>query len=330
MTGAERGRHGLAIAALLFGVAALAAAAEDSGDVDPLKLLDRMDDAVRELSYEGRIVVQGGSVLNAFHITHRFDAGAEHERVVSLTGEFREIVRSGDSVACLTPGSARPINVDRRTFSRTVSPLQGVDAEELARYYDIRMLEPGRVAGREAYQVRIAPRDRLRYGHRLMIDRETALPLHNAMLEADDSIRSQVMFVDLEVGAAVPPDERESLPRLAAVRTESSLPLDLDRLMPPAWTFDDVPPGFRLHAHRRTPVVHAQGVREHFIFSDGLATVSVYVQPRGEEALLTGERRLGSAHAVGHTAGEHEIIAVGEVPMQTLHLFVEQIRNLKP
>lgn len=329
MAGADRCRHGRVAALVLAGMAGLAGAAQP-GDIDPLALLDRMNDAVRELDYEGHIVVQGGDALNSFFISHRFAAGAEHERVVSLNGERREIVRNGDSVACLAPGSQRPINVDRRTFSRTVSPLHGVDAEDLARFYDIRMLEPGRVAGRDAYQVRIEPRDRLRYGHRLMIDTETALPLHNAMLEADDSIRSQVMFVDLRVGETARPGDRDQAPRLAAVRAESALPLDLDRLLPPAWTFDDIPPGFRLHAHRRTPMVDAPGVREHFIFSDGLATVSVYVQPRGETALLSGERRLGTAHAVGQTSGEHEFIAVGEVPAETLHLFLGQIRSLDP
>lgn len=327
MTDADRRRQAWVVLMVLLGLATLAGA-DESGDVDPLALLDRMNEAVRELNYEGRIVVQGGSTLNAFFISHRFDNGAEQERVVSLTGARREIVRYGEAVACLAPGSDRHISVGRRMFSRTVSPLQGVSVDELDRVYDIQLLEPGRVAGRQAYQVKIVPRDALRYGYRLMIDHETALPLHNAMLEPDDSVRSQVMFVELDVRAIddSAPIERPAPPVVTA-RADAALPLDLDRLVPPAWTFDELPPGFRLHAHRRTPLAGGKGLREHFIFSDGLATVSVYVQPRAEEALLTGEHRLGTAYAVGRIVADSEIIAVGEVPVRTLHLFLERMRG---
>ena len=82
--------------------------------------------------------------------------------------------------------------------------------------------------------------------------------------------------------------------------------------------------------HRRKPLGESAGEREHFIFSDGLATVSVYVQRLNEKSDLSGVSRLGAARAVGRVFGDHEVIAVGEVPIKTLHWFVDKIRATDP
>ncbi|MCB1774266.1 MAG: MucB/RseB C-terminal domain-containing protein [Gammaproteobacteria bacterium] len=312
------------IAATVTGLLLLTTAA--AGDIDPRELLDRMNEAVRDLDYEGRFVVQSGSQLDAMYIVHRVDEGAEKERVVSLTGQPREIIRSGEAVACLTPGSDRHINVGRREHGRTVSPLRGVSAEQLERFYRMQLLEPERVAGREAHQLLIEPSDDLRFGYRLFIDKQSDLPLRSMMLDTDRQVVSQMMFTELRVNRGITPIERDlSAMQLARPETDV-LQLHYQRLSPPAWTFSDLPAGFHLNAHRRTPLPSSDGVREHFIFTDGLATVSVYVQPADGTATLPGASRLGSANAVGRLVADHEVIAVGEVPTKTLQLFAERLQ----
>ena len=318
-------RVALTVGGLLL--AATVTAAQDA--TTPLDLLDRMNEAIRQLDYEGRFVVQSAERLDAMYIVHRVDQGAEKERVVSLTGKPREIIRSDEAVVCRLPGKDGQINVGVRSNRRSFSPLRGASGEQLEASYKIELLEQSRVAGRESHQLVIQPKDELRFGYRLFIDQASALPLRSVMFDEQDKAISQVMFVELRVGHAITPIEHD-ISAMQLAKADPSDLLPVERLTPPGWVFSELPPGFRLDVHRRKPLGESAGEREHFIFSDGLATVSVYVQRLNEQSDLSGVSRLGSARAVGRVIGNHEVIAVGEVPIKTLHWFVDQIRATDP
>ncbi len=304
----------------------LIVSAASSEQLAPHMLLDRMDEAVRLLDYEGRFVVQAGDRLDAMHVVHRVEAGAERQRVVSLTGTPREIIRSDKAVACVVPGHEGQVNIERRARGRSFSPLRGVSAEQLDTVYTMKRLGSSRVAGRDAHQILILPRDDLRYGYRLFVDQESSLPLRSIMFDESQRPVSQMMFVELEVGQdVVTTIERAAAPR-AADRGAAPAAVPQARLAPPAWTFDDLPPGFLLNVHRRRALADAQGEMEHFIFSDGLASVSVYIQPHGGKTTLTGESSVGVAMAVGRIVGDHQVVVVGEVPPKTLHWFARQVQ----
>ncbi len=303
----------------------LVASAASTEQLAPHVLLDRMDEAVRLLDYEGRFVVHAGDRLDAMYIVHRVEAGAEKERVVSLNGTAREIIRSDKAVACVVPGHEDQVNIERRGRGRSFSPLRGVSAEQLETFYVMKRLAPSRVAGRDAHQILIQPRDDLRYGYRLYVDQESSLPLRSIMFDESQRPVSQMMFVQLEVGPDVATIEREAPPRDSR-RGGAPATVPQARLAPPAWTFDELPPGFLLNVHRRRALADAQGEMEHFIFSDGLASVSVYIQPHGGKTTLTGESSVGVAMAVGRIVGDHQVVVVGEVPPKTLHWFARQVQ----
>ena len=308
---------------------ALLTGAAGAGGLSAHELLERMNEAVRMLDYEGRFVVQTGQQMDSMYIVHRMDGGSEKERVVSLTGQPREIIRSDQAVACMVQGRENPINVGRPAHGRSLSPLRGVSADQLAKSYTLRILEPGRVAGRDAHQILVQPHDDLRYGYRLFIDEDTALPLRSVMLDGSAQVVSQMMFVELKTGPGVTPIERD-ISAMQKARAERADSLPVARLSPPAWIFPDLPPGFQLHVHRRRPAAGPGGELEHFIFSDGIATVSVYIQPHTGENALSGESALGPAKAVGRVLGDHEIVVVGEVPAKTLHWFAQGVRAATP
>ncbi len=312
----------------LAAVATLVLASEavaDALELTPHTLLDQMNEAVRLLDYEGRFVVQTGDRLDAMHIVHQVDGGAEREWVVSLSGQPREIIRSDHAVACLVSGSDQPINVDRRARGRSFSPLRSVSGEQLERSYRIELLQPGRVAGREAHQLLIQPRDDFRYGYRLYIDRETSLPLRSIMFDEARRPVSQMMFVELETGRS-DTEIRRDLSKRQGGDTGIALSVPPERLAPPAWVFDTLPPGFQLNVHRRRALTGGENELEHFIFSDGLASVSAYIQADNGEGRLSGESTLGLAKAVGRLVEGHQVVVVGEVPAKTLHWFARQVR----
>jgi sigma-E factor negative regulatory protein RseB len=292
---------------------------------DPLNLLDRMTQAVRSLDYEGRFVVQSGERLDALYIVHRMSEGSEIERVVSLTGEPREIIRGDEAVACLVPGAERPINMTRRAHGHTHSPLMAMDRDELRAHYGFELSGSDRVAGREAYRIEIQPQDDLRYGYHLYVDRETALPLRTIMVDTERKPLSQLMFTEIKVGVGVTPIERDASALELAAPDPQQWSTE-NRLAPTSWAFEGLPPGFRLNAHRRRALPDQKDPLEHFIFSDGLATVSIYVQQARDAGALSGVARQGAASAVGRQLEGHEVVVVGEVPVKTLEWFAESIR----
>jgi sigma-E factor negative regulatory protein RseB len=320
MTGADAARRFAVAVALVF----LLSFASSAAQPDPFRLLDRMNDAIRSLDYEGRFVVQSGDRLDALYVVHRAVAGGERERLVSLNGEPREIIRSDEAVACLVPGKRDPINVGRRAHGRSFSPLRGVDPQQLSRYYDFHLAADGRVAGRKAFQVEVRPRDKLRFGYRVFVDQETALPLHTVTLDAEERVLTQMMFTELKVNDGITPIEHD-ISALQVARADPEEWSSLARLTPAAWRFAEIPPGYQLNLHRRRPIDNGGAELEHFIFSDGLATVSVYVLPLAGHAdqLSSAE---ASANAVGRVLGEHEVVVVGDVPRQTLDWFAKGIR----
>ena len=52
----------------------------------------------------------------------------------------------------------------------------------------------------------------------------------------------------------------------------------------------------------------------HFVLSDGLASVSVYVESDPQEG-LEGATRIGAVHAAGDRVSGHQVTVVGEVPV---------------
>jgi sigma-E factor negative regulatory protein RseB len=90
--------------------------------------------------------------------------------------------------------------------------------------------------------------------------------------------------------------------------------------MPTAdWRAGDVPDGFVLMTVRSKYVPGADMPTEQLVYSDGLASVSVFI----EAAQVVAERpggaaTMGAANAFTTTRDGHLITAVGEVPVRTV------------
>jgi sigma-E factor negative regulatory protein RseB len=285
--------------------------------------LEKMNLAVRTLNYQGRFVYQYGTHLEALYLSHIVTERGEHERLRMLNGFPREVVRDSDKVICSLPQRGN-VNLDRRRTSTGFSPLLPIHADALTDHYEFELGALTRVAGRQAQEVKIRPRDSLRYGYRLALDLQHALPLRTILRDTDGRLISQIMFTELEVG--IKADDAHA----ASGYASKTVPTDLQGVSPieehgqwmepPQWRFDQTPDGFELNVHRRHRLEGAAATVEHFIFSDGLATVSVYVEPEQSDA-LEGLAKLGPVNAFGLRLNGHSVTAVGEVPAVTVQAF---------
>jgi len=287
--------------------------------------LERMNQALHQLDYEGRFVYQHGQTLEAMYLSHKASDGQEREHLLSLNGVAREVIRDLNSVTCIVSRPDAP-QVERRPAGRRLAPLLPIRPDQLGDYYQFILGRQERVAGRQAQVVRIVPLDNLRYGYRLALDTEHALPLATATIDAEGRRISQLLFTDLQVGGEMSDDGPSLAPDADVTRTvQLRQPVQSERML--RWRFHDLPGGFRLSQHRRRLMGSDDHEVEHFIFSDGLATVSVYV----EEARSGADRqpqdmsRLGAVMALSRHLPGYQVTAVGEVPQQALQRFLDGI-----
>ena len=96
------------------------------------------------------------------------------------------------------------------------------------------------------------------------------------------------------------------------------------RPKPTRWHFDSLPSGFELTLHR---MKHRNNgaVVEHFVFTDGLATISVYAEKVGGTP-FKGWSRMGAVRALGRNIGDYQVTAVGEVPRETLSMMLDAMQ----
>lgn len=311
--------HPLLLLALLL--PGMAGASEDAA-----AWLDRMNHALHALSYEGRFVYQHGQTLEAMYLSHEVIGGQERERLMSLTGTAREVIRDDEAVTCVVSGP-KSAQVDRRPSGRNLAPVQVIRPERLADYYRFELGGRERVAGRMAQTVSIIPRDDLRFGYWLLLDTEHALPLAAATLDSAGTRISQLLFTDLQVGEAdgpAPSVAQAGGEVIRSVRPARVVEPDLQ----PRWRFAEPPGGFAQSRYRRRVMGSDDHEVEHFIFSDGLATVSVYIEAERNPGYGPGVSRLGAVTALRRNVAGYQVTAVGEVPEVTLQRFLDGIEPI--
>lgn len=305
----------------------IASAAEDAHD-----WLRQMSEAGQRLNYRGTFVYLHQGRLEAMRIIHRAGAGGEQERLMALTGEAREVLRDQERVTCILPKS-KAVMIDRSLPRKPFPAALPRDLGNLSASYEFLIEDEDRVAGLPARAILIQPRDAFRYGYRLWLDRESRLLLKSELIDTEGRAVEQMMFTDIEVLDAVPEAELQSaLQGEDYTRKGHDRPAESEPVAAAAtdaagaWTVTALPPGFMLTLRNRHALPSAAGEVEHLVFSDGLATVSVYIEPPGE-ADLSGVSGMGAVNALGLRQGGHQITVVGEVPRPTVERIAESVQR---
>ena len=179
---------------------AVDAAAEDAG-----QWLDRAALAAKSLNYMGTIVYQHNGHVETSRLVHIVDGGSEFEKLVSLDGPAREVIRSSGEVRCYFP-DAKVIRVEPRTFRNVFPSLSAEQQRNLAAYYDFRVGDVERVAGRTAQIVMFEPKDGLRYGHKFWSDAATGLLLKARLINDRGEVVEQFAFTDVAINVQLTRD----------------------------------------------------------------------------------------------------------------------------
>ncbi|MGM0594513.1 MAG: MucB/RseB C-terminal domain-containing protein [Pseudomonadota bacterium] len=293
---------------------------------DAAALLERMVRSAHQLNYSGTFVYEQGGALQSMRIIHAASEQGERERLVSLSGPSREVVRSRERVTCILPEDDH-IVVENARAKRPFSFQLPTDLEPLRRYYRIALDGEERIAGMEAKKVVIAPRDEFRYGQNFWLASDTGLLLRAEVVNEQGRVIEQVMFTSLEVHDAIPKELLE--PQV----NERDQVVELDRHTTPAsseglpqWQVAELPPGFTLHLQRNHYLPGKRFPVEHHVYNDGLASVSVFIEKRSEDDnAFSGPSAMGGVNAYGRMLDDHSVTVVGEVPPVTVQHIAESL-----
>jgi len=302
----------------VFSITLFASFSAWAEEAAPQELLTRMSASLRALDFQGSFVYQHDGRVDALRVFH-LGGERERERLVSLTGPRSEIVRDERTITCVQSG-AMPTLFANRSGSPLLPLVPNVRG--LSAQYSVTAGGEDRVAGYVVRVVDIAPRDQYRYGYRLWLQRDTQLPLRSAILDAAQRPLEQFMFVALDVGAK--PSETDLLPGESLDSAAS--PTAGERInAKPRWTVPQAPAGFRLV---RTQRLDGSTPAEHLVYTDGVASVSIYVEPRTDPAQAATESASmrGALSIHSRSEGTLRITALGDVPPATVKAMALGVR----
>jgi sigma-E factor negative regulatory protein RseB len=289
-----------------------------------LEKIEKMVMAVQQLNYQGVYTYQNGNSIQTIKIIHRADDKGEAERLISLTGAAREVVRTNDVVTCIFPEGKR-VNVNRRPLGRGFPGNFLRRLDSATDFYKVSEGSDGRVAGRLAQELIITPIDDYRYGFKLWRDLENHFLLKSELVTQAGNVLenftfSTVEFVDsiddeLLEPAIVNRDEMtwnisepESAAKMASSQSLSQ------------WQLDWLPAGFALVAQQNRLKAKNGASVEQRVYSDGLSTISVFIEPiRARHGHLKGVTKMGAVNAFGTVINGHFVTVVGEVPEHTVN-----------
>jgi sigma-E factor negative regulatory protein RseB len=288
----------------------------------------RMHEASRSRSYAGTFVVSSSAgALSSARIWHACEGDLQMERVENLTGPPRSTFRRNDEVVTFLPES-RVVRTEKRDSLGLFPHLLTSSENSLPDYYSARRAGSDRVAGFDAEVVQLAPKDNLRFGYRIWSERKSGLVVKLQTLDVDGNVLEQAAFSELQLDAPVRMDKLAQM----MASTEGYRVEKTDVVKTTAanegWALKTTVAGFKPMSCYKRPA--AENTMQ-WIFSDGLASVSLFVEPYDrqrhvQEGLFAA---VGATQTLTHRIQEWWVTAVGEVPPHTLRAFAQSLERRK-
>lgn len=326
---------GLLLAMLGMGVHGHAMAQTVSGDTPLNAWLMRVHQAARQSVYTGTFVVSSSSGMASARVWHVCDGAQQFERVESLSGTPRAIFRHNDQVVTFFPQSRIAI-AEVRELSGLFPNLLKSNDSSIGDFYQLKAVGNERIAGFDSEIVQLVPKDQLRYGYRVWSEKKSGLIIQLQTLDLNSKILEQSAFSELQLGAVV---NVAKLSRSGNTDGYRVVRPDLQKTSADAqgWMLHRPVDGFKPMGCYQRPAAgpagsegDAQGTMQ-WLFSDGVATVSLFVEAfDSRRHLREGATDMGGAtHTLTRRIDNWWATAVGEVPMATLIAFTQALERKK-
>jgi len=298
---------------------------QDGSIQDAVNWLNRIAGSATEKTFSGIYIHQYGSRMETSRVTHMVDDSGEQEKLETLDGPPREIIRKNDEITCYIP-DAKLMRVDRKR-ARKFFPGLLSNVPNIVENYSAKLGGIDRVAGFDCQVIILDPKDNFRFGHQFCAEMNTGLLLRATMLSDKTDVLEQFAFTQLAIGGPVNRDLLKSSygDKKGGWQTDKSA-LKEGRQVDSGWSAKSLPSGFKkILEIKRTMSGHSEPVI-HQIYSDGLASVSVFIEStKPGDKVHTGLIQQGNYNLYVRPLEDqpYSVKVLGEVPRTAL----QQIGN---
>ncbi|MCH9639245.1 MAG: MucB/RseB C-terminal domain-containing protein [Betaproteobacteria bacterium] len=291
-----------------------------SSSDEALGWLKKMAVAPRSHNYLGTFIYYADGHMETSHITHLVGGNSEQEKIEVLDGMPRIVYRNNDEMKCYLP-EGKKIYTEKRWFRKFFPDLLPQPFGNINENYQVTMVNRERVAGYESQSILLTPRDSLRYAHQFWIHVDTGLLLKVAVMNADEIIE-QFAFAQLEINGEISHDifKTDQIIDTSNWQTTNlkTMVLKKGELK---WQIKELPTGFSKIIEMKRNLVGKPALIDHIALSDGLATVSVFIEPITENStpLVPGfYSSRGAINIYVRILEDYKITTVGEVPLEAI------------
>ncbi|WP_422648366.1 Sugar dehydratase [Cupriavidus sp. H18C1] len=308
---------------------------------DAAAWLGKIHRAAQRENYVGTLIYQRGSVMHASRIQHFSDlVHNEYERLETLDGKPREVLRQNDIVHSLIP-EAKLVVVERQDAKDRFPALLATNKSDVLDLYEMRRLSPERVAGMECEVFSLVPHDGARYAVRLWAEKHSGLLMRAQTIGEGGKVLEQVAFSQIEIGV---PSEKQKI--LGAIKSAGNwqryeINYQPANIAEEGWLITVPVKGFQKIREVRRPLgdlrsAQGSGREQVFevlqvVYSDGLTGLSVFIEPVSDQRVRReGVASLGATQVVVRKVADFWITVVGEVPAATVKQFAAAVEYRAP
>ena len=313
------------------------AASAQVGMADGKSLNDwllRMHEASRNRAYIGTYVVSSGGQMQSAKIWHVCDSGQQMERIETLTGAPRSTFRHNDKLVTFLPDQKLVLQEKREISSSFPELVQSPD-NRIAEFYRLKPEGVDRIAGLDSDVAQLIAKDNLRFGYRVWTEQKKGLIVKLQTLDADGKVLEQAAFSELQLDAPVKMDKLlQMMGKVDGYKVEQPV-LVKTTASAEGWVLKTPAAGFKPMSCYKRPAASAQTAPladepMQWVFSDGLASVSLFVEPfdrqrHSKESYMS----MGATNTMTRQLGNFWLTAMGEVPLTTLKQFAGGLERKK-
>ena len=295
--------------------------------------LRRMHEASKNRAYIGTYVVSSGGQMQSAKIWHVCEGGQQTERVETLTGAPRSTFRHNEKVVTFLPDQKLVRHEKREALNSFPEIVQSAD-HRISDFYKLKLEGTERIAGVEADIAVLVPKDAMRFGYRVWTEQKKGLVVKLQTLDVDGRVLEQAAFSELLMDAPVKMDKLlQMMGKVDGLRVEQPT-LVKTTASAEGWYLPASVAGFKpISCYKRPASTGSTSVTEdsmQWVFSDGLASVSLFVesydrQRHNKESGMS----MGATYTLTRQIGNYWLTVMGEVPMTTLKQFANGLERKK-
>ena len=287
---------------------------------DPWQALKQAYDASHNLNYQGVLQAQHLKDVKSMEITHAKYGDETYTRINLLDGEPNEILTKGKST--IVYGSTDDnVVIQKRDANHLFPAILPNSTEQLKQVYQLNFGKVDRVADRKAQIVVLMPNDDYRFFYHFWLDKQTSIPLKMIVSDHNNQVVEQTSFTKVKILektdlAWFKPNI--DLSKKYVMKEEESIPSNLPRY----WEIKQIPKGFKEVSSKVSRIGGPNILNHHMVFSDGLAYISLFIQPlsKGQKPKV-GNATMGVTNVSARYENGYQIMAVGSVPIKTVETF---------